>query len=95
MDYIPQIFKPLTNIPEFITFNFNEFKTGKGQYAEGDVFLGGIDTPTLSKIVNKYKSLPMSDIGILIKSKFHEERMAALGILKKHFEKASHSYSYS
>jgi 3-methyladenine DNA glycosylase AlkD len=74
--------------PKRASFLARYFKTGKGQYAEGDVFLGGIDTPTLSLIVGKYKSLSMSDIRKLIKSKYHEERMAALGILKKHFEKA-------
>lgn len=65
------------------------FKTGKGQYAEGDVFLGGISTPIINKLVSKYKSLSLSDLDKLIQSKYHEERMTALGILKKHFEKAN------
>ncbi len=64
------------------------FKTGKGQYAEGDVFLGGIDTPTLVKVIEKYKELPIADVQELLKSKYHEVRSAGRGILCRHFAKA-------
>lgn len=64
------------------------FKCGKGEYAEGDVFIGGIDTPTLGKIIDKYQELTLPDIQKLLTSKYHEERGAALGILKRHFLKA-------
>lgn len=64
------------------------FKCGKGEYAEGDTFLGGIDTPTLGKIVNKYQDLSIPEVQELLKSKYHEERGAALGILKHHFDKS-------
>ena len=64
------------------------FKCGKGEYGEGDIFLGGIDTPTLSKICDKYKGLELSEIAKLLKSKYHEERSAALGILRRQFDKA-------
>jgi 3-methyladenine DNA glycosylase AlkD len=65
------------------------FKCGKGEYGEGDVFLGGINTPTLDKLVNKYCGLSLAEVQELLRSKYHEERMAALGILKKHFKKAN------
>lgn len=74
--------------PKRAEFMGRFFKTGIGEYGEGDIFLGGIDTPTINKIVIKYKELTLFDLEKLISSKYHEERMAALGILKKHFEKA-------
>lgn len=67
------------------------FKCGKGEYAEGDVFIGGIDTPTLSKICDKYKNLTLAEIQELLKSRYHEERGAALGILRRQFEKVKGS----
>ncbi len=56
------------------------FKTGKGQYGEGDLFLG-ITVPESRKIAIKYGDLPLSDISKLIKNKYHEARLIALLIL--------------
>jgi 3-methyladenine DNA glycosylase AlkD len=64
------------------------FKTGRGEYAEGDVFLG-ITVPQSRKIATKYKTLPYSDIAKLLKSKFHEERLIALLVLVYNFKKAN------
>jgi 3-methyladenine DNA glycosylase AlkD len=64
------------------------FKCGKGQYGEGDIFLGGIKTAVMVSLAKKYKTLSLSDIQKLLKSKYHEERNVALGILKIHFAKA-------
>jgi len=75
--------------PERAKFSKKFFKCAKGEYGEGDDFLGGINTPTLDAIVKKYRELPITDIQVLIKSKYHEERMAALGVLKWHFSKAN------
>lgn len=60
------------------------FKIGKGEYGEGDVFLG-INAPSIKEIVSKYKNLEFSDIEELLKSKIHEERIAALLILVNRF----------
>ena len=60
------------------------FKTGPGQYGEGDVFLG-ITVPSCRKLANKYKKLPLSQVLTLLKSKYHEERLIALLILVKQY----------
>jgi 3-methyladenine DNA glycosylase AlkD len=64
------------------------FKTGKGEYGEGDKFLG-IDNPTIRKIAKEFYSLAIHDLESMIKSKFHEERLIALLILTLKFGKAS------
>lgn len=56
------------------------FKTGIGEYGEGDIFLG-ITVPVSRKIAIKFKSLPFAGITKLLKSKIHEERLIALLIL--------------
>ena len=62
------------------------FKTGRGEYGEGDVFLG-IIVPNQRKIAGKYKFLNLKDIQYLLNSKFHEERMVALFILVEQYKK--------
>lgn len=56
------------------------FKTGPGQYGEGDIFLG-LMVPQSRLISKKYQDLPLSDIQKLLNSKIHEERTIALAIL--------------
>ncbi len=63
------------------------FKTGKGEYGEGDVFIG-IKVPDLRKLSRKYKHLDFKDLNLLIKSKKHEERQIALFILTLQYQKA-------
>jgi 3-methyladenine DNA glycosylase AlkD len=64
------------------------FKTAKGEYAEGDKFLG-IRVPVLHKIAKKYTALSLKEITRLLASHFHEVRLVALFILVKHYEKAN------
>ena len=64
------------------------FKTGKGQYGEGDIFLG-VNVPMTRSLAKKYKELDFLDIKNLLDSKVHEERLLALLILIQKFEKAS------
>ncbi|RFS16267.1 DNA alkylation repair protein [Emticicia sp. C21] len=63
------------------------FKTGKGQYGEGDVFIG-ITTPDLRAICKKYGSLSLENLQVLLNDPIHEYRMAALMILVNQMKKA-------
>lgn len=56
------------------------FRTAKGEYGEGDEFLG-IKTPQTRKVVKECKSLPMSEVPTLLKNKWHEVRLCGLLIL--------------
>lgn len=62
------------------------FKTGKGEYAEGDLFLG-IRVPVLRSIAKKYSGLSVDDAILALHSSYHEERLVALFILIEHFKK--------
>ncbi len=63
------------------------FKTGKGEYGEGDIFLG-IIVPVQRRIANEFKELDIGLIHKLLNSRVHEKRLIALLILIKQFEKA-------
>jgi len=60
------------------------FKTGKGQYGEGDKFLG-LKVPLLRKIATAFLDLSQKEIKELLNSPYHEDRLAALMILVRQF----------
>jgi 3-methyladenine DNA glycosylase AlkD len=62
------------------------FKTGPGQYGEGDVFWG-IKVPVLRQIVKKYPGLPLADAERLLHAGHHEDRLLGLLFLIADFEK--------
>jgi 3-methyladenine DNA glycosylase AlkD len=72
--------------PERAAFSARYFKTGKGEYAEGDLFLG-IPVPVLRKIALAHRDLPFTDLQTLLKSKIHEHRLAALEILASQYKR--------
>ncbi|MBI5133242.1 MAG: DNA alkylation repair protein [Thaumarchaeota archaeon] len=64
------------------------FKTGKGEYGEGDIFFG-LTVPESRKIARKYSALNFAETRLLLKSKIHEERLIALLILVHNFNNGS------
>lgn len=63
------------------------FKTGKGEYGEGDVFLG-LTVPQVRLVAKQFQDLPIKEIKQLLHSKIHEERLLALIIMVNRFKKA-------
>ena len=63
------------------------FKTGLGEYAEGDIFLG-VMVPFTRKVLKLFQDLPLSEVIKLLHSRIHEERLLALLIMVRQFNKA-------
>lgn len=63
------------------------FKTGPGEYAEGDVFRG-ICVPVLRKLAKKYQDITLSDTEQLLTSTFHEDRLLALLVLVRVYSRS-------
>ncbi|CAL6001378.1 DNA_alkylation repair protein [Hexamita inflata] len=63
------------------------FKSGKGQYGEGDLFLG-ITVPKVREVAKQYAEIPLQDIKTLIEHEYHEVRLLAGLILVIKFEKS-------
>jgi 3-methyladenine DNA glycosylase AlkD len=66
------------------------FKTSKGEYGFGDIFLG-VTVPQLRKIASEHKNLTLLQIEKLIASKFHEVRFCGLVILTMQFKSANNA----
>jgi 3-methyladenine DNA glycosylase AlkD len=64
------------------------FKTGKGQYGEGDIFLG-VRVPATRAICKQYRALTLKEVQKLLASPVHEARLAALIILTYRYPKAT------
>jgi 3-methyladenine DNA glycosylase AlkD len=62
------------------------FKTGPGEYGAGDRFLG-IRVPAIRKLVRQTDALAVEDIRLLIHSAWHEERLLALLILVRRYQR--------
>ncbi len=71
--------------PEKVPIYMNFFKTGKGQYGEGDKFLG-ITMPHIRSIAKQYKDVDFDVIQKFLDSQYHEHRMCGLVILVYKFE---------
>lgn len=62
------------------------FKTGKGEYAEGDRFLG-VTVPLARSVARQFPNLSYTDVRSLLTSPMHEERLTALLMLVARFER--------
>lgn len=63
------------------------FKTGKGQYGYGDVFIG-VSVPDQHTVTKQFRELPLADTWKLLASRIHEERLTALLLLDWKFSHA-------
>ncbi|WP_243369749.1 DNA alkylation repair protein [Geotalea sp. SG265] len=64
------------------------FKTGPGQYGEGDIFRG-IRVPPLRKLATAYLAMTMGQVALLLSSCYHEDRLLALLILVEKFKRGT------
>lgn len=62
------------------------FKTGPGEYGEGDVFIG-VRVPDTRKVCKEFKDLPLGEIQKLLDSPIHEHRLGAVILLVNQFNK--------
>lgn len=79
-------FKDLSNPQQALELQ-RYFKTGKGEYAEGDVFLG-IRVPTIRKYIAGQHTMPLEEMQKLINSPYHEIRLAGFLLLVKKYQRA-------
>jgi len=64
------------------------FKTGPGEYGEGDVFIG-VRVPQTRAVAKRFEGMPLEQLDVLLDSPVHEHRLAGLIILNRAFERAS------
>lgn len=83
-----QIEKDLRKVAdrEKIPIYQNFFKTGKGEYGEGDIFLG-VTVPNTREVAVKHKDISLSVVLKSLNSRYHEERLCSLLILVQKYEK--------
>lgn len=63
------------------------FKTGPGEYGEGDRFIG-VTVPAIRSIARRHREMSRSDLGRLLRSPINEERAAALAVLALQYRQA-------
>ncbi len=85
----PEIHKHLQKLanPDKAKILQGFFKTGTGEYGEGDRFLG-IVVPVIRKLAKQYQDAPIGEVKKLLTSAIHEERLLALLMLVQRYEKS-------
>jgi len=74
--------------PEDAQFLQRFFKTGSGQYGEGDIFIG-VRVPVNRNVCRHFNGLPLTEIAKLLDSPVHEYRLAAVIILSSQYKKST------
>lgn len=74
--------------PDDAVFLQRFFKTGPGEYGEGDVFLG-VRVPRTRAVAKRFAGLPLTEVRALLESPVHEHRLAGLIVLNAAFARAS------
>ena len=74
--------------PTIATHSGRFFKTGTGEYGEGDQFLG-IRVPVLRAFARQYPDMALAEVNHLLQSPWHEERLLALFMLVQRFKKGA------
>jgi 3-methyladenine DNA glycosylase AlkD len=64
------------------------FKTGPGEYGEGDLFLGVV-APDIRRVAKEFQDTPLREIKIILASRRHEERLLALLMLVRQYAKGN------
>ena len=85
LNQIQQTLEELGN-PEIADHSQRFFKTGPGEYGEGDVFRG-IRVPVLRKVARQFKGVSLDTVIELLHSEYHEDRLMALFILVDKYKK--------
>ena len=67
------------------------FKTGPGEYGEGDLFLGIRNPQTRAIAKQFYKQTTIEDMDALLRSKWHEVRLCGLVIMTLRYKKADNA----
>lgn len=63
------------------------FKTGEGQYGVGDIFIG-VRVPLTRRVCKEFRELPLGEVQILLSSRVHEHRLAAVLLLVDQYNRA-------
>ena len=85
IDAITAVADP-SRIPDYQRY----FKTGPGEYGEGDVFLGAT-VPKTRAVARAFTGLDLADINELVRSPLHEARLCALIILTNRYQRSKNS----
>jgi 3-methyladenine DNA glycosylase AlkD len=70
--------------PEAAAMAARYFKTGAGQYGDGDIFLG-LRAAVMHRLAGEYRALPLVELVVLLQSPIHEDRLLALLIMVRQF----------
>ena len=78
-------------VNEYVATLQSFFKTGPGEYGEGDIFIG-VRLPAARAVARRFKDLALEEVIELLYSKIHEERLVSLLILVHQFKEGDEAH---